>query len=157
MSAAKLISRLLTIYGTPRTDDPAAFIAEYEKVLKPYGSDVLERAGDEIIRTIGPFWPKPSEALKVVRQVAHESWVDTYGREPKPDPDYERPTQDQKDRAQAILNEFVRAMAEKEINFDPKPKVAIDVNAFEEMQRKSRTGLHRLTLTERSRRMMGGD
>lgn len=67
----KLIARLMTVYGEPRTDDPDAFLAEYRKALAGYSAEVLAKAGDEIIKG-AVYWPRPAEAIATARRVAAE-------------------------------------------------------------------------------------
>lgn len=47
----KLVSRMCIMFGAPETDDPQAWFVEMDRLLKGYREDILEKAGDLILRT----------------------------------------------------------------------------------------------------------
>lgn len=47
----KLVQRMCVMYGPPDTEDPPAWFAEMDRLLKGYRDDILDKAGDLILRT----------------------------------------------------------------------------------------------------------
>lgn len=48
--ANKLVARLCVMFGTPETQDPAAWFSEMDKLLKGYSDEVLDRAANIVLR-----------------------------------------------------------------------------------------------------------
>lgn len=66
-----MLRRFMTLYGEPRTNDPAIFIGEYEKALAGTRQDVLEAATDALIRgNERRSWPTIGECVKAVHAAA---------------------------------------------------------------------------------------
>jgi hypothetical protein len=59
-----LLSRLAIVYGPPESADPAAYLAEIAKMIAKYPPNILEKAGDLILRTHrGKSFPKPNDIV----------------------------------------------------------------------------------------------
>jgi hypothetical protein len=150
--------RLMTIFGEPKTPDPALFLAEFVKAIKGYSPAVLDEAVNRIIKA-NVFWPKPAE----VREIA-ESILDRTGtshaeylrqldeREAK----WKKPSDDERARTKALFDNLKLTLS----GVDGKP---VDFNelairsqrpGFEAMQRNSKNP-HLHTLTPTSKRMTG--
>lgn len=163
MSVDRFIRRMMTVYGEPRTDDPAGFLMEYQKALGGYSDEILERAGDEVIRTIGPFWPKPAEAVKIARNVADRIWQAS-ARATEERKQFEMVqaapnAPEARARVQQIMDDYLQNIERKEAE-SKAMKVDVSRPAFEAMQRNSPNKyLHAKpgTLSERSHLMMGSD
>lgn len=69
MSAERVISRLSTMFGEPRTDNPDDYIEEFIDAMRGYDGDVLMAACDQIIKTAN-FFPRPGELLSVAGRIA---------------------------------------------------------------------------------------
>lgn len=79
MSAEKVISRLSTVFGEPKTENPEDYIDEFLRAMAGYDAQVLMDACDEVIRT-ATFFPRPGELLAIVsRKLAARA-----AREPRP-------------------------------------------------------------------------
>lgn len=78
------ISRLLTVFGNPKTGDPDLYIEEFAKALKGTDPMVLEKAVDRWIKRDTPFWPRPGELLAEVERVASDLYNDKRRAEHKP-------------------------------------------------------------------------
>lgn len=153
----RLIARLTNVFGEPKTEDPAAFVAEYAKALAGYDPAILEAAGDEIIKS-AVYWPRPAEAVQTARRVAAERGAkQTIGahvpRQTTAEPVQPR-DEDSRARMDAMVRELKAFVAAHSLK-PPKQVPLADVSrpAFERMQR-SASGLHR-ALTPRSRAMAG--
>lgn len=60
-----VVSRFVTLYGEPRTDNAEALYGEYVRALKDFDQDALELAVDEIVKLhTFPTWPTPGEVYK---------------------------------------------------------------------------------------------
>ena len=161
MSIDRFIRRMMTVYGEPRTDDPAGFLMEYQKALGGYSDHILERAGDEVIRTIGPFWPKPAEAVKIARNVADSVWRDS-NRAAEERKQFEAVqaapnSPEARARVQQIMDEYTQNIEKQEAE-SKAMKTDVSRPAFEAMQRNSKNQyLHRKpgSLTDRSKQMAG--
>lgn len=140
---AKLIERLVTVFGMPERPDPDAFLNEFAKALKGWPEQVLEKAGDRIIRS-STFWPKPSEvALECERVIAWE-------RKPEPNlplgDEPSQPTPEAKQRVRAMVADLkakiaMQSLPERDVVLPP-----TDAFEFERMQATSpNRGLHRGT------------
>lgn len=132
---AKLISRLLNIFGEPKCEDPAAYIDEFEQAISGYAEDVLAQAGTEVIKRC-TFWPRPAEVIGIIEEICRRRDA------AKPDPprpkDLPQPTPEQVARSRQILAAAVAAMragAPKAIQ--PVPVPPMQRPQFEAMQRAS--------------------
>lgn len=153
----QIIRRMLNIYGEPKCDDPAGYLAEMREALRGYSDAALARAGD-LARNECKWFPKPAELRDLASRAAAEAYKP---EQPARDADMPQRTPEQIARAQALMDEFRRNMAGKFIGSRDVVEAA-DASrpAFEAMQRSSRNGwLHRKApgLTERSRRMTGDE
>lgn len=60
----KLLTRLGVMYGVPDTEDPAAWLAEMERMTKAYSETELDKAADLIMRRHrGRYFPAVSEIV----------------------------------------------------------------------------------------------
>lgn len=138
-----LILRLDTIWGSPKTDNPDLFLAEYRRALKGYAAAVLQETGNRIIDT-ATFWPRPAE----LREIADAVAVALY--EPQRRAARERIAREETEReakrvrisperATAMLDDLKRVIAEKSVErllSEPyRPNTSRP--AFEKMQRES--------------------
>lgn len=80
MSSNTLLARLQTLYGAPDTDDPAAYIAEYARLLAKYSAKELAEAGDIVIgRNRYKTWPTIGDCIAACEDVRER----TAGRVPR--------------------------------------------------------------------------
>lgn len=150
----ELLSRFVTVFGEPKTDDVDGFFREYEKALSGFHPKVIGHTADAVIKS-ATFWPRPAEIVKKAEEVAAILFP------PKPwrdrDAEFRRePTAEEKARVRAMLKEFFAEQVTVSETPRGMPKGWVDVSrpAFEKMQRESpNAGLHRLSST--SRRMTG--
>ena len=62
--STKFIDRMMLVYGAPDSDDPAAFMGEYARLLKGYSDDVLSEALDRLLKTRKfKTWPTIAECV----------------------------------------------------------------------------------------------
>lgn len=80
----KTVARLLSVFGEPKTADPALYIEEFSKALKGTDPMVLEKAVDRWMKRDTPFWPRPGELLAEVERVAADLYNDKRRAEHKP-------------------------------------------------------------------------
>lgn len=59
MTVTQFITRLMNIYGQPKSEDVRGFFDEYREILKSAPADALKITADEIVRT-EEFWPRPA-------------------------------------------------------------------------------------------------
>jgi hypothetical protein len=60
-----VVSRFVTLYGEPRTDNHEALYSEYVRALKDFDQEALELAVDEVVKShTFPTWPMPGEVYK---------------------------------------------------------------------------------------------
>ncbi|PPD07158.1 MAG: hypothetical protein CTY28_10270 [Hyphomicrobium sp.] len=86
-----VVSRFVTLYGEPRTDNAEALYSEYVRALKDFDQEALEAAVDEVIRFhTFPTWPTPGEVYKQSLTEAAK----LYAKRPKPAPQTEQPTRE---------------------------------------------------------------
>jgi len=158
-----VLDRLRLLFGPPARiaeDDLPAYLREYRESLAAYSDDILRR-GMDWLRDHHKYrsWPTPGEIHAACKRfqppsspVESKGWHDN-DRLPKP-------TEEQKARVQALVDEMNRNLAAKAM---PKPghidRVPLDVSrpSFEKMQREGDPRLHMTPegLTKLSRRMMG--
>ena len=102
----KLVSRMCIMFGAPETDDPQAWFAEMDRLLKGYREDILEKAGDLILRTnrTGRF---PTVSMFVTAcEDAAEGFASFKKLKPE---DFRKPIVDQ-EVAVELLNRFNTSM-----------------------------------------------
>ena len=86
-----VVSRFVTLYGEPRTDNAEALYSEYVRALKNFDQDALEAAVDEVVKAhTFPTWPTPGEVYKQALTEAAK----LYAKRPKPAPQTEQPTRE---------------------------------------------------------------
>lgn len=158
-----LVKRLFVIYGQPDSHDPKAYIEEVTKLTDKYSNAVLSDAADVVISTHRyKTWPTPAQCVSACKQVIEEQ-ADKVpnGRQ------YHFPSK-RGPYDPVTVATWERATAWRASLPDTHPLVRqsmtvakwLDTSkpAFERMQRESpNQGLHRVRLTERSRRMQGDD
>ena len=136
----RLIQRLTTIYGEPRTEDPAAYVEEFAKAVKGYGAEALEEAGTQIIRR-SKFWPRPAEIIEQIEAILVAKAAKL--RKPKPVVDLPPPTPEARAKAREIAELAKAAIAaNKPASADPDELPSMNRDAFEAMQRNSRSNIH---------------
>lgn len=67
----RLIQRFIGTFGEPRTPNPDIFLEEFAKAISGWHIRVLDKVGDEIIRS-STFWPKPAEVNDKARALAEK-------------------------------------------------------------------------------------
>lgn len=131
----RIVSRLLTMFGEPKTDDPIAYMNEFERAVAGYSAEVLERAGNETIKR-SKFWPRPSEIVERADRIAAEIAAEQRRRNPPPvEPELPPPTPEQVARAKAIVAAAKAAMTAEQDK--PRQLPRVNREAFEAMQRTS--------------------
>lgn len=149
MSVDNLLSRLMTVFGDPKTDDLEGFIREYRRTLAGYSDKVLEKATDKIIDT-SLFWPRPAEVKAIAYAVAASmAPAPKTFEEPAFEP-YIHPEQRGPEglrSAEEIMAEFRRNMAERRLAAEPDP-AEIDWkraqrDGFRDMQENSPNRFHK--------------
>jgi hypothetical protein len=148
MSVDNLLSRLMTVYGDPKTDDLEGFIREYRRALAGYSDKVLDKATDKIIDS-SLFWPRPAEVKAIAYGVAASI---APARKPADEPlePYIHPESRGPEglrSAAEIMAEFRAGMAEKRLAAEPDP-AEIDWSraqrdGFRDMQANSPNRFHR--------------
>lgn len=67
MSSNVLVKRLAILFGEPKTEDPAAFLAEYANAFKGTKKDILDAAAEVIIKQRKyRAWPTVAECLEAI-------------------------------------------------------------------------------------------
>lgn len=112
-----VVSRFVTLYGEPRTDNAEALYSEYVRALKDFDQEALEAAVDEIVRMhTFPTWPTPGEVYKQALTEAAK----LYAKRPRPAPMPEQPkredgryvlTEEQKAHNRRMIEELKKAVA----------------------------------------------
>lgn len=148
----RLIERLTIVFGEPRTPNPVLYIEEIAKAVKPYSAEILEQAGDEVIRG-NTFWPKPGEIVEKAEGIAAR--IASRNRKPEVREEWPEPTDEQRRRAIELVERAKQAMASKALPVEAVELPSVDREAFEAMQRNSPNDFHRVGLTDRSRAMSG--
>jgi hypothetical protein len=68
-----MLSRFITIYGDPKTDNAEAFLDEFASALEGFSPEIVSKAANKILRTHEyPTWPSLGECVKSCREVAWE-------------------------------------------------------------------------------------
>lgn len=152
----KMIQRLLSVFGEPKTPNPELFLEEFAKAIKGWDARVLEEAGDRVIRS-STFWPKPAELIEEATAIAAAMYAPK--ATPLDDTNWPEPSPEAKARVDALLRETLpKLKAGGKVFTDPKPLPDVSRQSFETTQRESpNTSLHAKhgTLTDLSKRMMG--
>jgi hypothetical protein len=112
-----VVSRFVTLYGEPRTDNAEALYSEYVRALKDFDEEALNLAVDEVVRMhTFPTWPTPGEVYKQALSEAAK----LYAKRPKPRYDQFddlpasgklEPSEEEKARNRAIIEEMKRVHA----------------------------------------------
>lgn len=108
-----LLDRFLTLYGEPKTDNPALFVSEYRRALKGYDSAVLDRAGDIVVKAHRyPTWPTLGEVIATANRVAEEIAIEREREQPRPatNHDLPEPSPEEKERADEITRRLMAVM-----------------------------------------------
>lgn len=137
----RLIARLMTVYGEPKTNDPGLYIEEFDKAVQGWSAEILDQAGDEVIRKC-TFWPRPAEIIERCESIAAAREARKPRRE-VPEINWPPPTPEQRERSREIMR---RATAVMRGHMTPEQVHAlpsVDRVAFEKLQRESpNTHLH---------------
>jgi hypothetical protein len=97
-----MLDRFLTVYGHPKSDNPAAFIEEYAKALSGFSAVILEKAAARIMSSHEyPTWPALGECVRNCREVA---WELNPPEKPAPQPAFEKKHVGS-DRVKALLRD----------------------------------------------------
>jgi hypothetical protein len=109
-----VVSRFVTLYGEPRTDNAEALYSEYVRALKDFDQEALDAAVDEVVRYhTFPTWPMPGEVYKQALTEAAK----LYAKRHKPAPAPEQPkredgrhvlTEEQKAHNRRMIEELKR-------------------------------------------------
>ncbi len=92
------ITRLITLFGEPKTEHPDAYIREYREALKRFDDAVQKRGSDELIRNHRMrVWPTVAECIRACEEAM-----------PKPPPKRLHQYADWTDEAIARADELVR-------------------------------------------------
>lgn len=153
----RVVMRLTTMFGQPRTEDPEVYVVEFAKAIRGYDSEALEKACDEVIQS-STFWPKPVEIIQRAAQIA--SWrARLNAKPPASDPLPPARSEDEKARVRAMVAEFNRSIARMTAPMEAaKLPDSVSRGDFEHMQRTSpNAALHRTAhgLSELSKRITG--
>lgn len=148
----RLIERLTIVFGEPKTPNPVLYIEEIAKAVKPYSAEILEQAGDEVIRS-NTFWPKPGEIVEKAEGIAAR--IASRNRKPEVRQEWPEPTDEQRRRATELVERAKQAMTSKTLPAEVVKLPSVNRDAFEAMQRNSPNDFHRVGLTDRSRAMSG--
>lgn len=65
--AAKLVDRLIVLFGAPNVDRVEEYLEEYIRALERFDGQILRKAGDRIVREL-KFWPRPAEIVELAMQ-----------------------------------------------------------------------------------------
>lgn len=113
-----LLSRFLTLYGEPKTDNVEAFFGEYEKALSGTAPDVLQGAADLVIREQEfRSWPTPGECVKACNKIAFKLDEERRHRRPsQADLDrqaevWPQPSEESKQRVKDLVADVKRSLS----------------------------------------------
>lgn len=81
------LTPLAAVFGEPVSEDPAKFLSEYARILRPYPTGVLEAARDIVLRTHkGPArWPKIAECVEACEDIVESQSAKTRSLRPGAD------------------------------------------------------------------------
>jgi len=157
----ELIDRLLAMFGEPRTSNVPLFLEEFTNAIKGWNGAILRKAGSEVIQD-NTYWPKPAEIIAKCKAIAAESGKPANDRHyyfPSKRGPYDPATVEQWRRAAEWRNSLPdnHPLVRQGNAFTAAIKPMMR-DVFEKMQQNSpNRALHAKPLTERSRRMQGGD
>lgn len=142
----KLLSRLLAMFGEPKSLDPDQFVKDFAKAIEGYSPELLELAGDAVIRKC-TFWPKPAE---VIAEAVRIGGLKSGTFKPLPPCDEPPPlTDEQKARVQDIKRLAIAACDKVHEVLPPLlPPPKVDRDAFEIMRSASRNPIHRKSIVK---------
>lgn len=88
----KLIARLVLMYGSPEVDNPEAWVAEMDRLVKGYAEKELDKAADIVLRSHrGNRFPSVSEMLTACEdareQLVPRPVINSYTKWPEWAPD----------------------------------------------------------------------
>lgn len=117
MSAIKdyMLKRFLTQYGPPKTDDKAAFIAEYERLLGATDPDIVQAATDLVMKQqTYSAWPTIGECHKAIEVIAtqrnREREMRAFGKGEREH--YKTPSAEDRARVAALVAGATQALSE---------------------------------------------
>lgn len=133
-----VVSRFLTIYGEPRTDNAEALYSEYVRALKDFGVVALDLAVDEIVKMhTFPTWPTPGEVYKQAVIEASKLYAKQKPKIQEPDADgWVKPwvpTEEQKALNRAKV-EALKRMSVKPFEWSDEPQIVPDRDFMEKVQ-----------------------
>lgn len=108
-----VISRFLTLYGEPRTDNHEALYGEYVRALKHFDAEALNAAVDEIVKMhTFPTWPTPGEIYKQALTEAQKFYVKRNPQRPVTEAascaTWERPSDEQRAHNSKMIEDMRR-------------------------------------------------
>lgn len=140
----KLISRLLAMFGEPKSLDPDQFVKDFAKAIEGYSPELLEAAGDAVIRKC-TFWPKPAEVIAEAVRIGSltKGVFKAFPPSPEPPP----LTDEQKVRVREIKRLAIAACDKVHEVLPPlPPPPKVDRDSFEAMRSASRNPVHRKSI-----------
>lgn len=144
----KLVHTLLVMFGEPNTPDPKLYIDMFTKAITGYPDDVLQAAGEAIIRK-NTFWPKPAEVLAEVNRIGgygSRRGLQTFEPCEEPPP----LTDEQKARVREIKRLAIEACDKVHEVLPPlAPPPKVDRETFEAMRSSSPNPIHRKSIVRR--------
>ena len=141
--------RLEAVYGSPKTENPVAFMAEFRAALDGYSPRSLQLAVTAWIRKDTPFWPRPGELAAECRRVLanplHRPPVPI--GPPRDDPRPERSKEDYQ-RVDQLAKQAIEALSTVKPTTSNIPEVKVDWEKgqrpqFEAMRAASPNRFHR--------------
>lgn len=121
----EMLTRLMRMFGEPRTSDVEGYTDEFERALGGFSRDVIIRATNELIDNADkPFWPTVGEANAACkRAVLHYSTIARMNAGNDPLPDFPPPTPDQVAFANQLVFEASKKMSSEAQPKEPLPDV----------------------------------
>lgn len=144
----KLVFRFLAMFGEPKSLDPDQFIRDFIKAIEGYGPELLEKAGDALIKK-NTFWPKPAEVIAEARRIGgYDGRRGLQVFEPCDEPP--PLTDEQKARVRQIKQLAIAACDKaKEVLPPLAPLPSVDRDAFEAMRSASANPIHRKNIVRK--------
>lgn len=157
-----LVKRLIVIYGEPESINPQTYLDEVARLTEKYSNGTLSDAADHLISTHRyKSWPTPAQCIQACQQMVEDQGsrqpTERKYRFPSKMGPYDPITVAQWERAAAWRNSLPdnHPLVRQGIEHAKAVK-AMNRDQFIQMQIESANrDLHRRTLTERSRIMMG--